>query len=85
MVKQAGLDRYHHNLETAERLFPQICRTHSYDDKVITIKAAQSAGLSICSGGLFGLGETWEDRINMALALRELNVESHPNKFSDSS
>jgi len=81
MLKQAGLDRYHHNLETAERFFSQVCSTHSYDDKVITIKAAQSAGLSICSGGLFGLGETWEDRINMALALRELDVESIPINF----
>jgi biotin synthase len=81
ILKQAGLDRYHHNLETAERLFSQICSTHSYADKVITIKAAQAAGLSICSGGLFGLGETWEDRIDMAFALRELDVESIPINF----
>ena len=81
VLKKAGLDRYHHNLETAERLFAQICNTHSYADKVITIKAAQSVGLSICSGGIFGLGETWEDRIAMGLALRELDVESIPINF----
>ena len=81
MLRQAGLNRYHHNLETAERFFPHICSTHSYADKVATIKAARSAGLSLCSGGLFGLGETWEDRIDMAFALRELDVESVPINF----
>jgi biotin synthase len=81
LLKQAGLDRYHHNLETAERLFSRICSTHHYADKVVTIKAAQSVGLSICSGGIFGLGETWEDRIDMGLALRELGVESIPINF----
>ena len=81
VLKQAGLDRYHHNLETSESLFSQICTTHSYIDKVNTIKAAQSVGLSICSGGLFGLGESWEDRIDMAFALRELDVDSVPINF----
>lgn len=81
MLKEAGLDRYHHNLETSERFFPQVCSTHSYDDKIGTIKAAQSAGLSMCSGGIFGIGETWQDRIEMAFSLRELDVDSVPINF----
>jgi biotin synthase len=81
MLKAAGLDRYHHNLETSERFFPQVCSTHSYDDKIGTIKAAQSAGLSMCSGGIFGMGETWWDRIEMAFSLRKLDVDSVPINF----
>lgn len=80
-LKNAGLDRYHHNLETSSRYFPQICSTHTFDDKVKTIRAAQAVGLSLCSGGLFGLGETWQDRIDMAFALRDLNVDSVPINF----
>jgi biotin synthase len=81
LLKKAGLDRYHHNLETSERFFPQICSTHTYAEKIRTIQAAKSAGLSICSGGLFGIGEMWEDRIDMAFALRELDVDSVPINF----
>ena len=81
MLKKAGLHRYHHNLETSRRFFPEICSTHTYDQKLETIAAAKEAGLSICSGGIFGLGETWEDRIDMALELRELDVDSVPINF----
>jgi len=81
MLKAAGLDRYHHNLETSTQYFPQICSTHGYADKIRTIHAAHSVGLSLCSGGIFGLGETWQDRIDMAFALRELNVDSVPINF----
>jgi biotin synthase len=81
MLKKAGLERYHHNLETSEGFFPHICSTHCYADKVRTIKAARSVGLSVCSGGIFGMGETWQDRIDMAFALRELNVDSVPINF----
>ena len=81
LLKKAGLDRYHHNLETSERFFPQICSTHTYAEKIRTIQATKSAGLSICSGGLFGIGEMWEDRIDMAFALRELDVDSVPINF----
>ncbi len=81
ILKAAGLDRYHHNLETSERFFPQVCSTHSYADKIGTIEAARSAGLSICSGGIFGMGETWQDRIEMAFALRKLDVASVPVNF----
>ncbi len=80
-LKENGLMRYHHNLETSERFFPEICRTHTYYDKLKTIEAAQSVGLSVCSGGIFGMGETWQDRIEMAFALRDLNVDSSPINF----
>ena len=81
VLKSAGLDRYHHNLETSESFFPQICGTHSYADKIKTIDAVKSIGLSICSGGIFGMGETWQDRIDMAFMLKELNVDSIPINF----
>jgi biotin synthase len=81
LLKDAGLERYHNNLETSERFFPEICTTHSYQDKLETIKAVKSSGLSLCSGGIFGLGETWEDRIDMALALREIGPDSVPINF----
>jgi len=81
LLKTAGLDRYHHNLETSERYFPLICTTHTYTDKIKTIDAIQSAGLSICSGGIFGMGETWQDRIDMAFLLKELDVDSIPINF----
>lgn len=81
ILKSAGLDRYHHNLETSEGFFPQICRTHSYADKLKTIDAVKTIGLSICSGGIFGMGETWQDRIDMAFLLKELDVDSVPINF----
>ncbi|MDI6801563.1 MAG: biotin synthase BioB [Thermodesulfovibrionales bacterium] len=81
LLKNSGLERYHHNIETSERFFPEICRTHTYYDKLKTIDAAQSAGLSVCSGGIFGLGETWQDRIDMAFAVKELDVDSVPINF----
>ncbi len=81
ILKQAGLNRYHNNLETSERLFPAVCRTHSYSDKIETIRSAQAAGLSVCSGGIFGLGESWQDRIDMAFALRDLDPDSVPINF----
>jgi biotin synthase len=80
-LRDAGLERYHHNLETSETFFREICTTHSYKEKVSTIKYAQSVGLSICSGGIFGLGESWDDRIEMAFALKNLNVDSVPINF----
>jgi len=80
-LKSAGLNRYHHNLETSEAFFHEICSTHTYKQKVRTILDAQEAGLSVCSGGLFGLGESWRDRIEMAIALRDLGVDSVPINF----
>ncbi len=80
-LKGAGLYRYHHNLETSEYYFSEICTTHKYRDKIRTIEAAKSAGLSVCSGGIFGMGESWSDRIDMAFALKELDVDSVPVNF----
>jgi biotin synthase len=81
MLKSAGLDRYHHNLETSERFFPSVCSTHSYTDKLKTMEIVKSVGLSLCSGGIFGMGETWEDRIDMAFLLKKLDVDSVPINF----
>jgi biotin synthase len=80
-LREAGLHRYHHNLETSEAFFGEICTTHTYRDKIRTIEAARSSELSICSGGIFGLGESWEDRIEMAFALKALDVDSVPVNF----
>ena len=77
-LKEAGAERAHNNLETSRRNFPNICTTHTFDDKIAAIRAAQAAGLTVCSGGIMGLGETAEDRIDMALTLRELGVKSVP-------
>lgn len=77
-LKAAGVQRYHNNLETSRRNFPNICTTHTFQDKISTIKAAQKAGFTVCSGGIIGLGETKEDRIDMALDLRELGIRSVP-------
>lgn len=77
-LKAAGVTMYHENLETSRRNFPNICTTHTYEDKVREIRMAQQAGLSVCSGGIIGMGETWADRIDMALSLAELQVESIP-------
>ena len=78
MLKKAGISRIHNNLETSRRNFPNICTTHTFDDKVAAIRAAQAAGLTVCSGGIMGLGETEEDRIDRALTLRELGMKSIP-------
>ncbi len=80
-LKKAGLNRYHHNLETSRRYYPNICTTHTYDDKMSTLKAAREAGLSVCCGGIFGIGETWADRIDMAYELKALEVDSVPINF----
>lgn len=77
-LKTAGLFRYHHNLETSKTFFPNICSTHSYEEDIETVKAAKSAGMSTCSGGIIGLGETIEHRIELALTLRALDVDSVP-------
>jgi len=77
-LKEAGVTRVHNNLETSERNFANICTTHTFRDKVKAIRAAQAAGLTVCSGGIMGLGETPEDRIDMALTLRELGISSVP-------
>lgn len=77
-LKEAGVSRVHNNLETSSKNFSNICTTHKFEDKVSAIRAAQAAGLSVCSGGIMGLGETVEDRIDMAMSLRELGIKSVP-------
>jgi len=80
-LKNAGLTKYHHNLETSRSFFPNICSTHPYEDDVEAIKAAKLVGLNVCSGGIFGIGETWDDRIELAFTLKELDVDSIPINF----
>lgn len=80
-IKAAGASRVHCNLEASRNFFPSVCSTHTYDMKIETLKSARLAGLSICSGGIMGLGETMEDRIDMAFDLRELAVKSVPINF----
>lgn len=77
-LKKAGVTSYHHNIETSRRNFPNICTSHTYEMKIETIKIAQEEGLCVCSGGIIGMGETFEDRIDMALSLSELNIRSIP-------
>ncbi len=80
-IKQAGASRVHCNLESSRRFFPSVCTTHTTDQKIATLQAAQRAGLQVCSGGIMGLGETMADRIDMALELRQLGVKSVPVNF----
>ncbi|MCJ7837409.1 biotin synthase BioB [Cuneatibacter sp. NSJ-177] len=77
-LKEAGATRVHCNLESSARYFPEVCTTHTYEEKLETLKAAKRAGLSLCSGGILGLGETMEDRIDLALTARNLGVASLP-------
>ncbi len=77
-IKEAGASRVHCNLESSSRYFSEVCTTHTYEEKIETLKAAKRAGLSICSGGILGLGESMEDRIDMVLTARELGVKSIP-------
>ena len=77
-VKEAGAVRVHNNLEASRRFFPNVCTTHTQKDKIDSLQAAEKAGLSICSGGIMGLGESMEDRIDLAFTLRELGVQSVP-------
>jgi biotin synthase len=81
LLKDAGLTKYHHNLETARSFFPAICSTHSYEEDVATVEAAKELGLKGCSGGLFGLGESLAQRVELAATLRELDVDSVPVNF----
>lgn len=77
-LRESGVTTYHCNIETSRRYFPSICTTHTFDDKIACIKRAQKCGLSVCSGGIIGMGETWEDRVDMALTLSELSIRSVP-------
>jgi biotin synthase len=80
-LKDAGLQEYHHNLETARSFFYNICTTHAYDEDVETVRSAKEIGLRVCCGGIFGMGESYEQRIELCLTLRELDVDSIPLNF----
>lgn len=80
-LRAAGLERVHHNLETAESFFDLICSTHSYADRARTVKLAKEMGFYVCSGGIFGMGESPDQRIELALSLRDLDVDSVPMNF----
>jgi biotin synthase len=80
-LKESGISTYHHNLETARSYFDNICTTHDYDDDIHTIEIARSAGLRVCSGGILGMGESWDQRVELAFTLRGLEVDSIPLNF----
>lgn len=77
-LKEVGITMYHHNLETSKEYYEKICSTHSYEERIDTIKYAKEAGLKVCSGGIIGMGESMEDRIKLAFKVRELGVTSIP-------
>lgn len=80
-LKRAGVSRYHHNLETSESYFGNMCTTHSYEERIQTVRKAKKFGLSVCSGGVFGIGETDEQVLELALTLRDLQVDAVPINF----
>ncbi|BAU67262.1 biotin synthetase [Stanieria sp. NIES-3757] len=80
-LAEAGVDRVNHNLNTSEQYHPQICTTHTFGDRVKTIQNVQAAGITTCSGGIIGMGESDDDVIDLAYSLRELNVTSVPINF----
>lgn len=82
-LAEAGVDRFNHNLETSERYFGEVVTTHTWADRVATLRMARDAGMTTCGGGIVGLGETDEDLIDLALSLRELAVDSVPLNFLD--
>lgn len=77
-LHEAGVSSYHHNIETSKRNFPNICTTHTYEQKINTLKLVKAEGMNVCSGGIIGMGETWEDRLDMAISLAEVGVDSIP-------
>jgi biotin synthase len=82
-LKAAGVDRFNHNLETSERYYPEVVTTHTWQDRVATVKLAKEAGMEACCGGIVGMGEQQDDILDLAFALRELAVESVPVNFLD--
>jgi len=82
-LKEAGLIRFHHNINTAKSYYDSICTTHTYQDRINTVKLVQKYGIEVCCGVILGMGETKEQRVEMALAIRDLGVESAPINFLD--
>lgn len=83
ILAEAGVDRFNHNLETSERHYPNVVSTHTWQDRVETVRIAKAAGMEACCGGIIGLGEMLDDRVALAFALRDLSVESVPVNFLD--
>jgi len=77
-LHEVGVLSYHHNIETSRRNFPNICTTHTFEQKLETLKLVKAEGMCVCSGGIIGMGETWEDRLDMAITLYEVGAESIP-------
>ena len=80
-LKEAGVDRYNHNVNTSERFYPEICTTHTYEGRTQTLQNARRAGLELCCGALFGIGESEDDIIDLSFALREIGPDSIPINF----
>ncbi|MGQ9651100.1 MAG: biotin synthase BioB [Phycisphaerae bacterium] len=80
-LAEAGVQRYNHNLQTSRQYFPNIVTTHTYDDRLETLRKLRAAGIELCCGALFGMGETWDDRLDLAFELREVNPEVVPINF----
>ena len=80
-LRQAGFGSYHHNLETSDSFYPSICTTHAHETRRETVRLAREAGLRVCSGGLFGLGEGWRERVELSADLDSLGVDSIPVNF----
>lgn len=83
ILKSAGCGHYHHNLETSRDFYPSICSTQKWEDRLATVETALDIGMEVCSGFLFGLGENWQDRESLALALRKIGVKNIPMNFLD--
>ncbi len=82
-LKEAGVDRFNHNLETSANFYPSICTTHKFEDRVATARTVKKAGLDLCCGGLIGMGESFEDRVDLGMMLKELDTDSAPINFLD--
>ena len=82
-LKDAGVDRYNHNLESSEKFFSYFCNTHNYSDRVFTARLAKKAGMELCSGGIIGMGESHHDRVEIAFTLNKLEADSIPLNFLD--
>lgn len=80
-LAEIGVQHYNHNLQTSRRFFPRIISTHTYDDRLATLRHLKAAGIGVCSGALFGMGETWEDRLDLAFELRGLGPDTVPLNF----
>lgn len=81
LLKDHGLAHYHHNLETSENFYPNVSKCQKWRNRLLTVLHAKDIGLQVCSGGIFGIGETWDDRIDLALCLKEAEISHIPLNF----